>query len=456
MKINTGLFDRMVLQRDRKNRCDARFTGECTGSGRIVARVTQRGRVVKGFDLVPVGQAARGTCRGRLRGLPAGGPYDIELKLKTTGARIPDSLLIRNVLVGDVWILAGQSNMQGSGLIKDAAKPDPRVRAFYMHDRWAVARDPIHNLNKAVDDVHLDLMGGKRAPHDPQPTLGTGPGVAFGQEMARRTGVPQGLIACAHGGTSMQQWDPAGKEQGSRSLYGAMLRRFHKNGGRVAGVVWYQGCSDTVAEAAPLYTKRMQALLQAMRRDLGDARLPLIAVQIAGVFFQDWVGTLWNSIQDQQRRLPELIGRCAVVPAIDLEFEDGIHISGKAQQRLGRRLAQAMAALRGDRKAGLLPIALRSATVDGSRVKVIFDRVIGRLQAAGKPAGFTLVGPHAGNTIYRVDLCGNTVWLSTILTPEVLATLSVSYGSGVAPHCNITDMADRSLPVFGPMPLGGK
>ncbi len=452
MNLTMGLFNRMVLQRNRKNRCDARFAGKCSGAGRIVARITRRGGVVKGFEHIQVGRAVRGAFRGRLRGLSAGGPYEIELQLKSGGGQVLDSTRIRNVLVGDVWILGGQSNMEGLGLLKDAAKPDSRLRAFYMDDRWDVARDPIHNLCDALDQVHIDFGGGVPIKRDPK--VGTGPGVSFGQEMARRTGVPQGLIACAHGGTSMTQWAAARKNLGSRSLYGAMLRRFRKNGGCVSGVVWYQGCSETNPQDTPLYTGRMKALVRAMRRDFGAARLPFIAVQIAGVFGQGGDHVCWNSIQDQQRRLPDVIAHCAVVPAIDLEYDDAVHISGQSQHRLGRRLAQAMCALRGDRQAGRLPIAFRSMQCKGNQVIVAFDNVIGRLQAAGNPTGFTLAAMDSENLIFRTELLRNSVVLHTTLMPVAKPCLILSYGYGWTPYCNITDAADRSLPVMGPVSIG--
>ena len=53
--------------------------------------------------------------------------------------------------------------------------------------------------------------------------------------------VPQGVICCAHGGTSMDQWSPEGRDLGGdESLYGAMYRRFVHNGSRVKGMFWYQ------------------------------------------------------------------------------------------------------------------------------------------------------------------------------------------------------------------------
>ena len=442
MIIQTGLCDGMVLQRTRDNTCDTAVAGTCAGAGRLVARVRRNGRIVPGFGARPIGHAARGRLEGRLRGLPAGGPYDIELALAGAPGAAPERAVIRNVRVGDLWILGGQSNMEGIGRLEDAAKPDPGVRAFYMNDVWAVARDPLHNLSQATDAIHHELGTARR------PGIGTGPGVAFGQAMAQASGVPQGLIACAHGGSSMAQWDPALKRKGGGSLYGALLRRFRKNGGRVAGVVWYQGCSDTAPAQAALYTRRMRRLVRASRRDLNDPRLPWAIVQIAGVYNKGWNSAGWNSVQDQQRRLPETIPHCAVVPAIDLAFDDGIHISGKDQQRLGRRLAQAMRVLRGDRRAGRPPIALRSVRCANGRIVVTYNNVMGRLQTAGRPTGFLLADPHPASIIYRAELKGNRV----ILYPSVLETqrqsVSLYYGYGLAPYCNITDSADRSLPAM--------
>jgi hypothetical protein len=96
-----------------------------------------------------------------------------------------------------------------------------------------------------------------------------------------------------------------------------------------------------------LFTQRVKKFIRALRRDCRDATLPVVMVQIGRV-----VGTLagqreWNRIQNAQRLLPSVIERLAIVPAIDLRMSDFIHISGDEQYRLGVRMAQAMAALKG-------------------------------------------------------------------------------------------------------------
>ncbi len=457
MQIGQGLSSGMVLQRTRSGRSDAHFSGISGISGNVLATVTQNGRTLKGWKRRKTGNSIRGKLSGRIMGLPPGGPYDISLEIHDSSG-MKDSLLLKDVLVGDLWILAGQSNMEGIGYLKDAARPLPHVRAFYMDDRWDVAKDPIHNLSKAVDRVHSDVNGGQppnRAKH-----IGVGPGVAFGQEMFRRTGIPQGLLACAHGGTSMSQWDPAKKNLGTRSLYGAMLRRFHKNGGRVAGVLWYQGCSDTFSEGVTLYRGRMQRLVRSMRRDFGDPKLPFVAVQIAGVASSAHNALCWNRIQEEQRLLPDWIPNCSVVPAIDLDMDDRIHISGKEQNRLGRRLAQSMCVLRGVKGSGKPPITLesvkaqRNALSGGSDITVTFGNVMGRLQSPGRPSGLIVGNPSPVNMIYRIDLEKNSAIIRTSDPVADAENSSLHYGYGLMPFCNITDSADRSLPVFGPHPLG--
>jgi hypothetical protein len=453
MKIETGLFNNMVVQRNNKNVSEANFTGIGSENGTITATVRRGKNVVKGFSSVKVGTAARGKMSGCLKGLPVGGPYDIELKASS------ESLVIKDVLVGDVWLLGGQSNMQGCGLFpKPRLTVAPQVRAFFMNDRWDIAKDPLHNMWECVDQVHVDLNGGAH-PAKPDADWGVCPGPAFGNEMLRLNGVPQGLIAAAHGGTSMTQWDPKRKNEGGKSLYGAMIRRFKKNGSRVAGLLWYQGCSDASLDAAKLYTVRMKEFASALRRDCGDKTLPIVIVQIARVVGWGAESAVhWNSIQDQERRLPLVIKNLETVPAIDLPLDDGIHISGAGHYVLAVRMAQAMQVLRLGRKAGLPPITLKKVSVETARglgvVVVEFENVMGKLRSGDRPNGFTIVTQSGASSPFDTQLDGPRVRIRTEMSATDLMGAAVHYGFGTDPYCNITDEGGRSLPVFGPVPAG--
>jgi sialate O-acetylesterase len=459
MKITSGLFDNMVLQRTRRNVCDATVEGECDGSGTVYADVKLRGRPLGSFKGRRVGTASQGRFSVRIKGLASGGYYTISLRLVDSGGRKIDYTEVKNVLVGDVWVLAGQSNMEGFGFLRDSLPPHPMVRAFSMDSTWDIAKDPIHNLPAAAAVVHREIEGGvvRREAH-----IGVGPGMGFGREMHRITGVPQGLIACAHGGTSMNQWSPRLIDLEDRSLYGAMLGRVRMNGGQVAGMFWHQGCSETGPGEASRYTERMKQFVSSVRKDLGRRDLPLVVCQIARLFGPRVGPRYWNAVRDQQRLLPKSIRHLTVVATIDLPLDDIVHLSGSAQNRLGTRAAQAMATLLGSRGTPGPEPALQSTRIvrdpdsGCANVVVTYANVVGSLRSPGEPSGFCLsdnLDEIPTNYVYRTDLDGNRAILRTPATVLEIGGQSLYYGFGSVTNCSITDEAGRSLPAMGPVAI---
>lgn len=459
MQVVSGLMHNQVLQRNKKNKNETYLTVKSTVNTLLRIRVERDSTPLPGLGSKVIGKIKEGVARLRFSEIPTGGPYNVFLQFVGDGGEIHKELCFKNILVGDVWILAGQSNMQGFGLLKDAVSPTRAVRAFYMNDRWDTAKDCIHNLWQSVDKVHADINDG--AQFNRKKYFGTGPGVSFGQVMSSLTSVPQGVISCAHGGTSLKQWSPALKKKGGDSLYGAMLRRFHKNGSNVAGVVWYQGEQDATSQDYKHYTKRMKKFVDSMRKDFSIPKLPFILAQLASVHISYDSDTLlrsksWNSIQEQQRVLPDLIEKVAVVPTVDLELDDRIHISGKSQKRLGKRLANAAFSLINNQRK--FDIELGTVKLNKNKysdfvdIEIGFKNVFGDLTSMGRPSGFAILEPNGNilDVIYRIDLTKRKVILRTSLLPNSRRNIEIYYGYGFSPYCNITDGTDRALPVFGP------
>ncbi|HAS82630.1 MAG TPA: hypothetical protein DCS43_08170 [Verrucomicrobia bacterium] len=469
MQISYGLITGQVLQRNSADTGSAQVSGRCETDGRVECRALKGARVLARHDWQPCGEAATGLFHAQLSDLPIGGPFRIEFRI--TGKRSPETVVIDEIFVGDVWIMAGQSNMEGIGNLVDAPKPHPMVRAFYMRDEWGQAREKMHFLAEAVDVVHNGYGNGTdrltaAALEEQRASLlkGVSPGLAFGLEMAKRSGVPQGLIACAHGGTSMEQWSPALRNQSGASFYGAMMRRLEKLGQPVAGVLWYQGESDANTTAAPLYTERMIDLVAALRRDTHLPTLPWLIVQI-GCHASSETPAAWNNIQEQQRLLPTLIPHLDVAPAVDLDLDDGIHISGRSQIILGKRLARLAARMVHKapgvkpglrlKTVALVPTPYRDAGSGSMSVELTYGNTAGRLISQGHPTGFSLLDSRGRDVccIYKTTLKGACVTLHTSLARPQLETLTVSYGHGRFPVCNITDSEGMGLPVMSSIPV---
>ncbi len=463
MKITNGLLVGQVLQRDKRNQGSAEISGTCAAKGDIEVRIrSASGKVLRGHDWNRAGKAEKRRFRASLTGARVGGPYLVELRIRK-GRKTVDSITIADIFVGDVWILAGQSNMKGVGNLYHASKPHPKVRAFFMRDEWAIAKEGLHLLSEAVDVVHNAYGNGPDRPTRKQleqtrknQIKGVGPGHAFGLDMYKRRRVPQGLIACAHGGTSMAQWSPALRDQGGASFYGAMMRRYEKLGQPVAGVVWYQGESDANHDCAEIYTDKMIELVAATRADMALPRLPWLVVQIGCHAARD-AEEPWNSVQEQQRCLPGVIKHLDVASAIDLELDDGIHIGARGQAILGRRLARVADQLVHKasgvkpgialKKIELVPTPHCNVGAACASVQVTYDNVVGKLVSPGRPSGFALLNAQGEDVcgIYKTTLHGNRVLLHTNMAKAQLEMLAVSYGHGRMPFCNVTDSDGFSI-----------
>ena len=448
MKIISGIFNNMVMQRNECDCSNQEIIGIAMPNCEVYA-VLENGAK----QLLGVSNEAGEFC-GYLQNLKVGGPYKVTL---SDGS---EDLVFSNLLVGDVWMLAGQSNMQGYGNMYGASTPAERVRAFYLDDRWDIAEDPIHNMDKAKAEIHWTLNGGRNGDKQKVPIKGVGPGVAFAKAMEQKSGIPQGLIASAHGGTSLCQWSADLKDKGDDSLYGAMYNRFKANGSKIAGVLWYQGCNSAYDdEKAKEYTTKTIALFEAMRKDFNDENLPIVLVQLSRVSsdYDHILNNRWSSVRDQQRLIPESLSNCACVVSLDLERDDVIHLSGKAHETLGVRLADAMAYLQGDQRE-YPPLKIEKIEYEEDKVYgeyrtiIHVANVVGELYCKGNlPGSFTLHGIGATNPLavspFRCKLEGNKI----IISSNSPLGCKVAYGFGCDPLVNIYDSLNRPLPGFGPI-----
>ena len=211
------------------------------------------------------------------------------------------------------------------------------------------------------------------------------------------------------------------------------------------------------------YDERFLHFVECVRRDTGRPNLPFIYVQI-GRYALDYSPQAkeWELLRELQRRAASSAKNLYLVSAIDLPLGDSIHLSYEGQERLGKRLAEiALTSVYG-LKGHASPIDLESVEVlepvgTMGRLRVTFSGVSGGLKSAGPVSGFELRNQEpdrGGPTVFRADLDPDdpdsvVLWYSPAITQPV----SLYYGPGLDPYCNLVDNRDMSVPAFGPVEL---
>jgi len=463
----SGVVDNQVFQRNTQGTATFLVEGVCgfREVKQIEFRVLRRGRALPGFDGVRAGSVDNDKWSIQLTDLPIGGPYDIEFLGLDGSNRVISRHSIHNILVGDLWVLAGQSNMHGRGDIIGAASSDERIHNFDLSDHWSVAKEPVGSEAAAVDRAHWPST----KPSSPEEIAvlvaagkrGAGPGMFFAKEMLRRTEIPIGLIPCAKGATSLEQWSPAGKAQEGNSLYGSLLRRVASVGGRICGVLWYQGESDAFANESASYGARFRKFIESLRADLAQGDLPFYYVQLGRNIAA--YSPSWNEVQLAQLQTEQSLKHVGLVAAVDLELKDSVHVAVGGLERLGQRLANLacrdlFSELKDTRNLQRGPRVV-SAHVNGpgDEIVVKFSGVNGRLRSDGRPEAFSLCKTDGSDVfgVYRarLDPSHPAVVLLDVRPQIVLSELRLWYGWGNDPSCSLVDDRDMAVPVFGPLPI---
>jgi sialate O-acetylesterase len=456
LAVTGGLAPHQVVQCDEAGvaalGCSGTWDG---GAAAVQGRVLAKGSPV--MDWMDAGRAENGAWEAVIAGVPAGGPYTVEWRAGE------DTAAVSPVLVGDLWILAGQSNMQGVGNLDGrVSAPDPRVSMLAMDRSWRLAEEPLHTLPESPDSVHFKeespeqraqaIHGHKHG------TKGAGLGLPFARAMVERTGRPVGLVCVAHGGTSMEQWDPAKKDEGGASLYGSMLLSLAAAGGKVRGVLWYQGESDARRGPADVFEDKFVEFVEAVRADCGDPNLPFLFVQIGRFVTGGADAGVWHFIRTEQLASEQRLENCLLVSAMDVQLDDPIHAGTGGLARLGVRLANLAerVCFGVDHAVGPRPAAVeREKTRYGDVVRVRFDSVNGGLRAPGRLAGFSISGGDGPDEpcIYNQEIDPEDPASVLLWTSKLPENAQLWYGRGLDPYCNLTDAADMGAPAFGPVPV---
>lgn len=210
-----------------------------------------------------------------------------------------------------LFLLIGQSNMAGRGKIEEQDKAtNPDIFMLTKDLKWVIAKDPVH-FDKAAAGVGLCSEFARDVfKADPKS--------------------PIGLIPCAMGGSSLDQWQPG------KPLYVTAISRAKEavKQGRLAGILWHQGESDAKPESIATYPARFETMITQLRKDLGAENVPvLIGEIIPGHGNHDAVNV---ALAETAKKTPN----AALVSSADLGKKQ-LHYDSADYRALGKRYAEA-------------------------------------------------------------------------------------------------------------------
>ncbi len=219
------------------------------------------------------------------------------------------------------FLLIGQSNMAGRGEFADVPPIENKACFMLRNGRWQKMSEPI-NPDRAVFGIRFHS--------------GISLAASFADEVSRHFSQKVGLIPCADGGTSIEQWMPG------EVLYdhAVMMARLAMRSSCLQGILWHQGESDCHTEEELLRHKQLfLEMITSLRRELGAEELPLLIGELSEDIDASYdLGDRPHRMNLQYRELAKALPHCRVVSANGLAMKlDGLHFNAKSLRTFGVR-----------------------------------------------------------------------------------------------------------------------
>ncbi len=466
----------MVLQRDQK----LPVWGWATAGEKVSVQIDDKAAVATTAD-------ANGKWRIELPAMPTGGTHTLTVKANNT-------ITLSDILLGDVWLCSGQSNMEWvvanslNAQQEIAAANLPNIR--HIKIPLTTASTPKDTFTASWQNCTPQTVGGF-----------TAAGFFMARKLSQDLEVPIGLINSSWGGTRIEPWVPvaafaevdalkdihqqvlrtlpdnpayqqklkqhladvdkwsaAAKEalaanrsvpptpvfpadiapltsqQSPTTLFNAMINPLV--GFPIRGAIWYQGESNH--GEGMLYTEKMKALINGWRKIWGVGEFPFLYVQIApynyGAEDPQVLATFWEA-QSAAQAIPNT----GMVVTTDIAEYNDIHPKNK--QEVGRRLAL-LALKKAYGKSDIIANGpkFKSLKTEGDKLRVTFDNVAGGLKSRDqKPlTWFEIIGPDVDFTKAEAVIDGDSVILSA---PGVKAPTAVRFAWNKAAEPNLANGA---------------
>ncbi len=409
-------------------------------------------------------KAKQGKWSLKLSSLKAGGPDVFTVSGK-------NSIELTNVLVGEVWICSGQSNMEWP--LKSSFAPEADIAAS-SNSMLRLLVVPKKKANEPIDEFKS-----KWQQANPTTTPGfSAVGYYFGRDLQKSLGVPVGLIQSDWGGSPAEVWmkqdvlesNPRYKKEildayePVKKSYEEALAKYEKEkaedksgkpkpapyapwkptelyNGMIAplisytikGAIWYQGESN--AGRAHQYRSLFPDMIRNWRRDWNQGDFTFLAVQLAPfqAIKNQPAESAWAELREAQLYTTTVLPKTGVAVITDVGDEKDIHPNKKAP--VGARLALAARGVAYDEKIVYSGPIYKKMRVKGDKAILSFDHVGCGLEARGGALkGFAICGADKKFVWAVAEIDDDKIVVSS---PNVSEPVAVRFGWADFPVVNL-------------------
>ncbi|MEI8086278.1 MAG: sialate O-acetylesterase [Paludibacter sp.] len=420
IKTASILGDNMVLQRN----SEVKLWGTSKPNDKLIIRV--------GWDKSTIKTTTdeNGKWLVKTKTTQAGGPYLITIE---SGK---EKLTLHNIMLGEVWLCSGQSNME--------------MPMVGFNDQ------PIVGMNDVLVDAENDnlrLFTVKRSAMDsPQDTC-TGiwdvanaksvgkfsaVGYLYARELQRKLNVPVGIICSSWGGTRIESWmskeaisnfpiskaktpvKPAGDPSQPSRLFNGMIHPILNF--TIKGAIWYQG--ETNRFNANEYADLMTAMVNSWRSDFGVGPFPFYFVQIAPYNYGDNKGLMSANLREAQQKASLKIPNSGMISTVDIGEEKSIHPSEKIT--VAKRLSYwALSETYNKKGIAFQNPLFKMAVAQDSMMVITFDNTENGLTSYGKElSNFEIAGDNKVFYPAKASIVKKQI---QVTCPEVKKPIAVRY-----------------------------
>lgn len=452
IKLPSVFSDNMVLQQN----TTVRMRGEARpGSGVTISPSWSQSAVAVKAD-------SKGHWAADIKTPSAGGPYTVRL---SDG----EELMLDNVLVGEVWFCAGQSNMEmpvkgfdrqpadHAADIISRAKPAKNIRAFVTDTKRGTWIDQASKVPQS------DMKGEWLVNSSDQVPYISAVAYTFAAYINEVLEVPVGVLVSTLGGSRIEAWLPREVAQlypeinlshldtdepiknmrdDASVIYNAKVAPLHDF--PIRGMLWYQGESNR--DNASLYERMMPAMVKDYRDKWGCGEFPVYFVEIAPFNYEGPEGTSAARFREAQTQVMKSVPRCEIVSTLDIGHPVFIHPTDKVT--VGNRLARlALADTYGQTGYEVKSPVFKSIDIQGKKVYVNVDNApYGLCPMWTELEGFEIAGSdkvfHPAKAEIETSTCRLVVWNDDVDSPVAVryayknypaATVFDTYGLPLLP-----------------------